>query len=318
MTTTTPPTVNSVTQAAATQAAARFERLKDEPMQIAGQPIGAFTGFFGTIRDVIAHGSLLDLLIRRDLKSRYKDSALGFLWTLIRPITQLVIYFVILGQILGAARNIDNFAVYVFCGLTIYNLFSDIVAGSTGSIVANAGLIKKVYVPREIYPLASIGSALFNFGIQLVVLLAATVVFRQFPAHLDLLYFFPSTILILIYGTALGLLLAAANVYLRDMGYLVEIVLMLLMWGSPIVYAWATVATKLQGSREWILHIYTDNPITLAVLGFHRAFWLGGAENDYPADMLLKMGVAGVIGLVLVYVFHRVFSRLQGNFAQEL
>lgn len=318
MTTTTPPTVNSVTQAAATQAAARFERLKDEPMQIAGQPIGAFTGFFGTIRDVIAHGSLLDLLIRRDLKSRYKDSALGFLWTLIRPITQLVIYFVILGQILGAARNIDNFAVYVFCGLTIYNLFSDIVAGSTGSIVANAGLIKKVYVPREIYPLASIGSALFNFGIQLVVLLAATVVFRQFPAHLDLLYFFPSTILILIYGTALGLLLAAANVYLRDMGYLVEIVLMLLMWGSPIVYAWATVATKLQGSREWILHIYTDNPITLAVLGFHRAFWLGGSESDYPSDMLIKMGGAGLIGLVLVYVFHRVFSKLQGNFAQEL
>ncbi|ROQ36639.1 ABC-2 type transport system permease protein [Frondihabitans sp. PhB188] len=313
-----PPRVSEVTLSAAAQAASRYEKLKAEPMEVAGQPTGAFTGFFGTIRDVIAHGRLLDLLIRRDLKSRYKDSALGFLWTLIRPITQLAIYYVILGNILGAARGIDNFAVYVFCGLTVYNLFSDIVAGSTGSIVANAGLIKKVYVPREIYPLASVGSALFNFGIQLVVLLIATVVFGEFPAHLDLLYFFPSALLILIYGLALGLLLSAANVFLRDMGYLVEIVLMLLMWASPIVYAWSTVATRLTGSREWLLHIYTDNPITLAVLGFHRAFWLGGAENDYPADMLLKMGVAGVIGLVLVYVFHRVFSRLQGNFAQEL
>ncbi|AMM21701.1 sugar ABC transporter [Frondihabitans sp. PAMC 28766] len=297
--------------------AARFARLKDEPLVVAGQPTGAFAGRIGIIRDIFAHRSLLDLLVRRDLKSRYKDSALGFVWTLIRPITQLLIYYVILGQVLGAARNIPEFAVYVFSGLTVYNLFSEIIGGATGSIVANAGLIKKVYVPREIYPLASIGSAMFNFGIQIIVLLAATAVTGQFPIHLGLLYFFPSTLLILIYGTAFGLLLAAANVYLRDMGYLVEVLLMLLMWGSPIVYAWATVAAHAK-HFGLLLSIYTDNPITLAVLGFHRAFWVAGPDNNYPNDMLLHMIVAGVIGLVLIVVFQRVFSRLQGNFAQEL
>ncbi|MBD8139233.1 ABC transporter permease [Frigoribacterium sp. CFBP 8759] len=308
MTTTTPSSTSGE----------RFERLAKEPMVVAGQPSKVFGGTFGIVREIYSHRQLLDLLIRRDLKSRYKDSALGFLWTLIRPITQLIIYYVVLGQILGAARNIPEFAVYIFSGLTIYGLFSEIIAGSTSSIVSNGGLIKKVYTPREIYPLASIGSALFNFGIQMVVLIGATIVTGSFPAHLDILYFFPSVLLILIYGTAFGLLLAALNVYLRDMQYLVEVLLMLAMWASPIVYAWTMVSNALTGGREWLLGLYTDNPITLAVLGFHRAFWIAGDDSSYPADLLLRMGVAALIGLVLVYAFHRVFARLQGNFAQEL
>ncbi|WP_054146616.1 ABC transporter permease [Frigoribacterium sp. RIT-PI-h] len=309
MTTTTPGT---------TTPSQRFARLADEPMVVAGQPSSGFSGAFGIVREIFAHRQLLDLLIRRDLKSRYKDSALGFVWTLIRPITQLLIYYVILGQVLGAARNIPGFAVYVFAGLTIYGLFSEMIAGSTSSVVSNAGLIKKVYVPREIYPLASIGSALFNFGIQLVVLLAATAVTGSFPWHVELLYFFPSVIVILIYGTAFGLLLAAANVYLRDMQYLVEVLLMLAMWASPIVYAWTMVSEKLEGRWSWLLGLYTDNPITLAVLGFHRAFWTAGGDEHYPDDLLLRMGVAAVIGLILVVLFQRVFAKLQGNFAQEL
>lgn len=308
MTTTTPSTTSGE----------RFQRLATEPMVVAGQPSKVFSGTFGIVREIFAHRQLLDLLIRRDLKSRYKDSALGFLWTLIRPITQLVIYYVVLGQILGAARNIPEFAVYIFSGLTIYGLLSEIIAGSTSSIVSNGGLIKKVYTPREIYPLASVGSALFNFGIQMVVLIGATIVTGSFPWHLDLLYFFPSVILILIYGTAFGLLLAALNVYLRDMQYLVEVLLMLAMWASPIVYAWTMVSDALTDGREWLLGIYTDNPVTLAVLGFHRAFWIAGDEASYPEDLLLRMGIAALVGLVLLYAFHRVFARLQGNFAQEL
>ena len=301
-----------------TSPAARFARLEDEPMVVAGQPSKAFSGSFGIVREIWAHRQLLDLLIRRDLKSRYKDSALGFVWTLIRPITQLLIYYVILGQVLGAARNIPGFAIYVFAGLTIYGLFSEMIAGQTASIVSNGGLIKKVYTPREIYPLASIGSALFNFGIQLVVLLAATIVTGQVPFHLDLLYFFPSVVLILIYGTAFGLLLAALNVYLRDMQYLVEVLLMLAMWASPIVYAWTMVSDQLAARASWLLEVYTNNPITLAVLGFQRAFWMQGSDSYHPSELLLRMGVAAVVGLVLVYAFHRVFAKLQGNLAQEL
>ncbi|WIB13013.1 MULTISPECIES: ABC transporter permease [unclassified Curtobacterium] len=291
----------------------RFDRLRQERMIPAGRPA---TAVIGSIREVFAHRQLLDLLIRRDLKSRYKDSALGFAWTLIRPLVQLAIYYFVLGKILGASRNIPEFAVYVFAGLTLYGLFSEIVAAGTASIVSNGGLIKKIYLPREIYPLASVGAALFNFGVQLVVLLVATLLQSGFAwIRPDLLYFFPSTLVILIWATALALLLAAANVYLRDMQYLVEVLVLLLMWASPIVYSWQQVANA---APQWLLTLYTANPITLAVLGFHRAFWTAGPDSEYPSHLLLRLVIAGVVGLIALVLCQRVFAKLQGNFAQEI
>ncbi|WP_066515854.1 ABC transporter permease [Curtobacterium ammoniigenes] len=290
----------------------RFERLRAEPMVPAGRPSSAIVG---AVKEIVAQRQLLDLLIRRDLKSKYKDSALGFLWTLIRPLVQLAIYYLVLGQILGASRGIPAFAVYVFSGLTLYGLFSEILAGGTSSIVGNGGLIKKVYLPREIYPLATVGGALFNFAVQLVVLFVATILVGQFPWRLDLLYFFPSVVVILIWATALALLLSAVNVYLRDMQYLVEVLVLLLMWASPIVYSWQTVATR---GASWLLQLYTANPITLAVLGIHRAFWVAGPDSEYPPHLLLRMVIAAAVGLVAMFVCHRVFTRLQGNFAQEI
>ncbi|WP_241965220.1 ABC transporter permease [Microbacterium telephonicum] len=263
---------------------------------------------------------MLSLLVRRDVKARYKDSVLGMLWTLINPLVQLAVYYLVMGQILGAARGIPEFAVYIFSGLTIYGLFSETLSGSTGSIVANGGLVKKVYVPREVFPLASVGSALFTFGVQTLVLIVASFTLGTPPLSWDLLYFFPSVMLILIYALALGLLLSALNVYLRDVQYLIQVVLMLVLWSSPIVYAWTMVTTVIANFHlpTWLLEIYTASPVTLAVLGFHKAFWSGGGEGDYPSDLLLRMGIAALIGLVLLVLCQRVFARLQGNFAQEL
>jgi ABC-2 type transport system permease protein len=294
----------------------RFDRLREEPLVPAGRPAG---GTWGSLREILGQRQLLDLLIRRDLKSRYKDSALGFAWTMIRPLVQLGIYWIILGQILGSARAIPEFAIYVFSGLALYGLFSEIVSGATGSVVANAGLLKKVYVPREIYPLSAVGGALFNFGIQVVILLIATAGFGAFPATYGILFFFPATLLVLIWGTAIGLLFSAVNVYLRDMAYLVEVLMLLLMWASPIVYSWQMVHDRAIGGRwAWVLPIYENNPVTLAVLGFHRAFWTAGGPEQYPDHLLLRMVIAGVVGLVALFVCQRVFARLQGNFAQEI
>ncbi|MFZ7089074.1 ABC transporter permease [Curtobacterium sp. RRHDQ10] len=294
----------------------RFERLRDEPMVPAGRPAG---GTVGSIREIFGQRQLLDLLIRRDLKSRYKDSVLGFAWTLIRPLVQLGIYWLILGQILGSARAIPGFAIYVFSGLALYGLFSEIVSGATGSVVANAGLLKKVYLPREIYPLSAVGGALFNFAIQLVILVLATLVLGVFPANPGILFFIPATLLILIWATAIGLLFSALNVYLRDMAYLVEVLMMLFMWASPIVYSWQMVHDKaLLHGLGWVLGLYENNPVTLAILGFHRAFWTQGGPEQYPDHLLMRMAMAGLVGLVALFFCQRVFARLQGNFAQEI
>ena len=317
-----------------TQAQERIRRLGSLPFVAAGAPDATLLGgFWGGVRDVITHKSLLNLLIRRELKARYKDSSLGFVWSFIRPLTMLLIYYVAIGQFLGAARSVPQYAVFVYSGLTIWGLYNEIVAGSTMSILANAGLIKKVYVPRELFPLASIGSALFNFMIQMIVLLGAIVVTGQFPVSWNLLYALAAIVIVVVYGVALSLLLSALNVYLRDIQYLVEVALLIFFWLSPIVYSWTevqSVATR----HAWLAQVYLLNPMSNAILAFQRGMWEAGSRTntlpdvngkphivppvDWPAHLDERLLVLFVIGLALVYVAQRIFSRLQGNFAQEI
>ncbi|MGX5770691.1 ABC transporter permease [Microbacterium trichothecenolyticum] len=295
----------------------RFRRLAETPMRSVGAPVGIRPqDVLASVRDLLSQREMLDLLVRRDLKAKYKDSALGFLWSLARPLLQLAIYFVVVGQFLSAARGIPDFAVYIFSGLIAIGLFTEIVVGGTGSILANAGLVKKVYLPREVFPLASVGSALFNFLIQLLVLLGATLLVRKPPLHPEVLYALPAFAVLVVYGTAFGLLFSALNVYLRDVQYLVEVGTMLLFWASPVVYSWQMVSTSI--SSPFWLNVYTNNPLTLAVIGFQEAFWVAGEDAVQPDDLLLRLLVALAIGIVLVFASHRVFLRLQGNFAQEI
>ncbi|SFF67105.1 ABC-2 type transport system permease protein [Curtobacterium sp. YR515] len=291
--------------------------LAKEPLVVVGAPTSAIRGTWRELRDVFRQREMLGMLVRRDLKARYKDSALGFVWTLVRPLTQLLIYYFVIGKVLGAAHGIDNFAIYVFTGLGAYTLFSEIVAGSTGSIVGNSGLIKKVYVPREVFPLASVGAALVNYAIQFVILIVATLVLGAFPLHEGLVYLVPSLAVIVVYGAAIGLVLSALNVYLRDVQFVIDVGLMVLLWGSPIVYSYSMVLKELH--VQWILTVYTNNPLTLSVLGMQNAIWLHDpAKVVYPDHLMLRLGIAFVIGLICLIGAQRVFSRLQGNFAQEL
>jgi ABC-2 type transport system permease protein len=269
-----------------------------------------------SIRAIWAHRELLNLLIRREIKSRYKDSSLGLVWSLLRPLTQLVIYYVAVGKFLGAERSIPEFAIFVFTGLTVWGLFSEILSGSTTSIVANSGLIKKVYLPREIFPLATVGSALFNFFVQLLILVIATVSLGQAPIHINILYLPLALLVVLLFSFSIGLMLSAVNVYLRDFQHLVEVVLLVLFWGSPIVYSYGLVHQALNGN--WLEQIYLWNPVTVVVMAFQKAMWTAGADELWPPNLVGRLLVIGVISLVLLWVSQRVFAKLEGNFAQEL
>ena len=228
----------------------------------------------------------------------------------------LLIYYVAVGKFLSAERSIPQFAIFIFCGLTVWTLFSEIIGGTTSSIVGNAGLIKKVYLPREIFPLAAVGSALFNFGVQFAVLLAATLVVGS-PPHLEALWYVPSgVILVTSFAFGIGLLLAAINVYLRDVQHLVEIILLVLFWASPIVYSYQLVHQILQGN--WIEQIFLSNPVTIVVLMFQRSMWVAGSDQVFPEDLEIRALIAFAVSLVLIWVAQRVFARLEGNFAQEL
>ena len=296
----------------------RAVRLAAEPLREAGPRPGFASGTLASLRDIAAHRELMGFLVRRELKSRYKDSALGFVWSLIRPLAMLLIYYVALGKFLGAARSIPDFAIFIYTGLTAWTLFNEIVTVGTASIVANSGLIKKVYLPREVFPLSAVGSAVFSFVIQLGILVAATIAVGRFPTGPRWFYFPLSLAVLLVFATALALLLSAVNVYLRDVGYLVEVGLMILFWGSPIVYSWALVHTQLL-KYPTLEQLYLLNPVTLVVCGFQQTFWVAGDSQPIQVTWLgERLGLALAVGVVLLWVCHRTFARLQANFAQEL
>lgn len=295
--------------------ARRSAALQLEPLESVGPEPGFVGGLRSSFNGVYAYRELLGLLVRRELKARYKDSALGFAWSLLRPLTMLVVYYVAIGRFLGAERAIPDFAVYVFTGLTAWFLFQEIVASGTGSITGNGGLIKKVYLPREVFPLAAAGSALFNFVTQLVILITAVVLTGL--AVLDgRLVWAPISVLVLFtWGLGLALMLSALNVYLRDVQYLVEITLMVMFWASPIVYSWEFVENALPG---WLEQVYLANPVTSAVLGMQRTFYTTGETAPFPEDHMVRLLVHLVLGLLLIVAGQRVFARLQANFAQEI
>ena len=295
---------------------ARAAALADQPLRLASPQTGFVSGTLQSVRDIVAHRELLHLLIARELKARYKDSSLGFIWSLIRPLVMLLIYYVALGQFLGAARGIPAFAIFIYSGLAAWTLYSEIVALGTASIVGNSGLIKKVYLPREVFPLSVVGSSLFNFGMQFVILMAATAAMHQIPTGSRWLYFPLSLAALLVWALAIALLLSAVNVYLRDVGYLVEIALQVFFWASPIVYSWKLVLDKVGGTIYET--VYVANPMTLVTMGFQKTFWVAGDGQPYPERLGLRLGIVLVIGLVLLWLCQRVFARLQANFAQEL
>ena len=294
----------------------RTARLAAMPLVPAGPQGGFVTGTASSVAGVWRYRQLLDLLVKRELKSRYKDSALGFAWSLLRPLAMLLVYYLAIGKFLGAERSIPSFAIYIFTGLTAWNLFNEIVTTGTSSIVSNGGLVKKIYVPREIFPLSVIGAALFNFVIQLAILFVATGIAREFPTGYRLLYLVAGTAVVLVWAAAWAFLLSAVNVYLRDVQYLVEIVLMVGFWFSPVVYAWKSVYA-VAGSGV-VGEIYLANPITMAIFAFQRAMWVAGSDEPQPSSLAPRLLIAFAVGVVVMWVGQRVFARLQANFAQEL
>ncbi|WP_448809352.1 ABC transporter permease [Agromyces bauzanensis] len=300
----------------------REARIATEPFNVINGRPGWFAGTTASYGFLWSYRELLMRLVKREVKVRYKDSSLGLLWSLFRPLIQLAIYYFAIGQVLGAARGTPDFGIFVFIGLTFWTLFSEIVAGGTTSIVSNAGLVKKVNIPREVFPLAATGSAIVNFVIQLVVLLGGIFLLSHFRVSWELLYAPIAFLTIVAFGVGLGLLTSALNVYLRDVQHFVEIYLLIFFWLSPVVYPYTFVHNALQGN--WLEQLYLANPVTIAIVAAQKALWAAGSEDvggvvqAWPDELELRLLIMLAIGLLFVWISQRVFARLQGNFAQEL
>ena len=294
-------------------------------------PQAFFRGFGRSVKEIWTYRELLANLVRKELKVKYKNSFLGFLWSLVRPLCLLMIYWLVLGKFLRS--NIPNFAFYLFSGLVAWDLFGSTLGAATTSIVGNGGLIKKVYFPREILPLATVGAGLVHFVLQLVVLFGVLLAFQYDFVGPNLLLLPLAVLTLVTFMTAVSLLLAAANVYLRDVQHLIEVFLLFWFWLTPIVYpinfAFDVLSKrKLLGVKLSV--IYMLNPMANIVIGFQRAIYKHLEVRDSGGHLVKtlyqasdgtyvgRMATVLALSLGLLWLSQRIFARAQGNFAQEL
>jgi len=269
-------------------------------------------------REIWEYRELLRNLTRKELKVKYKNSVLGFVWSLLNPLLYLVVFSIVFQEVLRT--SVPYFAIFLLSGLLCWNLFSNSLGGGASSIVGNASLVQKVWFPREILPLSSIGAGLVHFFLQLLVLVGALVAFQKAPDWTALPALIPAILVLLLLAGSLGIVLSAVNVYLRDTQHLLELVLLAWFWLSAIVYPYNQVADRLEG-KTWIILL---NPMIPVITTFQRVIYNPTPEQDVlPADAgidwyLRNLAIVGSASVVLFFVALWIFGRLEDNLAEEI
>ncbi|MGX5716908.1 ABC transporter permease [Arthrobacter sp. MAHUQ-56] len=271
--------------------------------------------------DIYGDRFLLKLLVRKEIKIRYRGSVLGLMWSYVKPLMQFLIYFIALGIFLNLEHGTPNYAIYLFSGIVLVNFFTESLSNATRSIVDNRDLIRKIYLPRELFPAATVWVSAAHFLPQLVVLIAACLVVGWAPSFLQLAAAVLIFVMMAVLATGLGLMFGAANVYFRDSENIVDMIVMVVTWASPVLYVW-TMVERVMGPWYWL---YQLNPITTAVEVFHWAFWEPTLKADQavgdimPPDLLgFWLPVSLLTTLAILFLGQLMFRRLSVHFAQEL
>lgn len=248
---------------------------------------------------------------------------------MLSPALTLSIYFLVFSIFLK--NGIPNFIVYLFAGLLVWNMFQTAINTATGVIVDRAGLVKKVAFPREILALANVGAAVIYFGIQLLVLAIFLLVVGHQPDW-GMIWILPISFATLYLFTAsVAVVMSAVTVYLRDTRHLMEVVLQLWFWMTPVIYSYEnSIAAPLR--RHGLSFIYFLNPVTPIVLTFQRVIYVTtdvhstvvkGATlhllPSWPVSTYFYLNVAMLGFMIVLFLLSlSVFGRLEGNFESEL
>ncbi|MDR0959075.1 MAG: ABC transporter permease [Propionibacteriaceae bacterium] len=294
-----------------------------------GRPELKIPGHSKGLLDVFHDRFLLRLIVRKELRVRYRGSILGMVWSYVKPLTQFLVFFFAMGVFLKLRETIPDYVVYLFAGIVTINYFSEAFGNATRCLVWNAPLINKIFLPRELFPVASLWVAIIHFLPQFIVLLLAALISGWRPSFTELLAGVLGFAIVSILALGLGLIFGAINVFYRDAENFVDLILMVATWCSPVLYSWQMVFTS---TPRWLWYIYQANPLTAAVELFHHAFWYGALNEAEVATALAAydglpiqpnhLWTVGLIALLvscgILAIGQLVFRRLEGRFAQEL
>lgn len=241
---------------------------------------------------------LIWALALKELRIRYKRSALGFLWALLNPLLMLVILTVVFSTIVRL--SVDKYAVFLISALLPWTFFSQTLSYSTESLIGNGELLKKVRVDKTIFPFAAVVSNLINFLLSLVPLALILVVLR-FPFHWTWIYLPVPLVGLVLFTAGCSLFCAAANVFFRDVGHIVQIVLTGWFYLSPVIYSLDFIPER----YRLLLRL---NPMVYILHGFRLAIYNGRLPSAQSA--VLSVAVGSLTFALGYYFFRRVQWRL--------
>ena len=253
-------------------------------------------------KNLYEYRELLKTNVKKDIRGKYKGSFLGVLWSFLNPLLMVVVYAIVFPYIMKVKT--DNYLQYLICGVIPWNFFTTVMGLGMGSIKNNAGIVNKVYFPREILPISAALSGLVNFFISCIIV----ILFCLFGGlgiswHIILVPIIAIMQFLITAGLVLGL--SAINVYIQDTEYLVQFIINMLFYAAPILYP-AEVFPK---AVRWILDI---NPFTHVVNAYRDLFMYHNIPNLGSCLYIL------IVALICFYIGLRIFRKLEKGFAEEI
>ena len=253
--------------------------------------------------EIYDYREMIFSLVRRDLKGRYKGSVLGFLWTFLNPLLQLCVYTFVFSIIMR--NNIKDYYLHLFVALVPWIFFSTSISGGAGCIWSQQDMVKKIYFPREVLPIAFVSSQFVNMFYSFLVVFAVLLISGKGINIIAVLYL--PVIMAIEYSLALGmaLIVSALTVYLRDLEYLLGIVTMAWQFLTPVMYSLADVPTQ-------IVPAFLCNPMSSIIVAYRDILYYKQAPK---AETLIQ---AFLFGIALLVIGWSVFGKLKRRFAEEL
>ena len=253
---------------------------------------------------------LLRELVVRDIKVRYRHSALGLVWTVLNPLLMCLVYWAVFSSLMDMrGSGIDNFAVFLMCGQLLFNFFNEATSTSMSSVLSAAPLLKKVYIPKYIFPLEKCCFAMVNCVFSFVALLLV-MIFTGAPFHLTLIEAVYPLVTLFFFSLGVGLLLAAATVFFRDIMHIWSVFITALLYFSAIFYDPTQMTFSIGGFN--MQQIIKLNPMYWYITGFRRTVMWG---IPLDVNMFLVCGICAVVSMV---VGLQVFRKTQDRFVLHI
>ena len=263
---------------------------------------------FENLRQLPRYRGLIQSLVSRELKARYRGSVLGFFWSFINPLLLLLVYTFVFAYVMPPAnlKEIPNFALFLFCGLLPWTWFQASLVESSNILISGGNLIKKVMFPAEILPIVTVLANLVHFLLGLPILVAFLIYFDT-PLQATELAWFPVVVLVqLLLSVSLALILSALTVHFRDIKDILGNVMTLWFFATPILYYWKHAPEKIRRFLDL-------NPFTHLAISYQEILYFPGDFGHWK--WLLALGVASCVLFMLAYFL---FDRLRDSFAEEV